>query len=1589
MGSRRSHRPLRARLTTLWVAVVVLSGLLVAPVAVATDPLPVAPGNTTAAPSTPGETQVATQSSTSFGIGDVFVAIGGGLVQWRLPDGTLNATLDTGLHGYGSDYTTGMAFDKLGNLYVTNFSAGAVTRFDKNGNRLDTFGTGYNSLPESIVFDAAGDAYVGQAGGTGDVLQFDGGGQPVATYNVPIDQRGSDWIDLAVDQCTMYYTSEGTRIKRFDVCANAVLADLTDVLTVAYALRIVPGGQGVLVADTTTIKLVDNFVGGGITRFYDAPNQDCWFALNLDPDGTSFWSADFCNSMVYKFDIASGVVLQSFSTQTPTRTVYGLVVNGEFSDARNRNCTSEDISLGQVGADTDQISIRYDPRYLVDESLANYTTQAQALMVGVRDRAVATLAEYRDQLGFTIPDWIRIEVRCKIVAFRGVPLLATEINAPGFTESDTLVQLRADELRTNLLGPTSSSPNTFWRTLVDHELYHAIWVKALAGLFPNQVDGLFRYRFLGDPSNSESSATLAQDLIAESDDAPRLPGSYLSSVFDWFSEPKTIEAGPDDPAKYQAAGFLQYLAERFGAGAALEPRAAAFLRAMVTDANGIDALAAAIGRRGQPDAVFAALRDYYIAALVHRAPNVSSTENSAYRFRDEISPHTGTSGTPPIYPVLQAPRVIESTLAAATFNQQSVGKAIGRVYVVNTLGGASTVRVTFTAPQGRFMNISRPKLAFVPIASDNAVFIDQRFMPDAPNAGAKSWVVPVAGQDRMAVIVVGGSSLARYSLKVENAGGISAIDLQKPTATNPAPAIESACPKPFITATVRPTVDGAFTDGLSRTAFTATLDGASVAVSQAYELTDTYVVVLRPTTMPAVGDHSIRVTFNGVTAPQVGQITVIQTTTCSTERDRSVRGALATLGQGQQATTTAAVAAGDVSASFSLAWTGSDFDLQLTSPSGRVITESTVAADVHVTQTSTTVQITVDAPEGGTWQLQATGASVPVPEPVTYDVVETGTAVRSELDATNAGGAGAPIVVRFSLTDDSAGLLGAAGEATVIDPAGQVRHFPLYDDGAHGDTSPNDGVYGAYVWATDLAGAYQLEVAVSGTRADGKAITRQESASLTLGPKVDTDVDGVADAAETLLGTNPTSGTDGAVDWDGDGVGLADELIAGTDYASWDTDAGGENDQSELAAGRDPRRAADDRTFPQVWLSTQAIDGSSAAISVATSDGTGQVRIYRVDDVSRTDLGLKPGTGSTFVDGPVVAGAYRYVALVVAADGSMSAPIVGPTLTLAADVTAPFVRISANDGVWAATDTNIRITFTDLSEPASHMRFAESETELQAAVWAPYRNPTTFIISSTAGRHIVYAQVRDPAGNVSNVASAIVDLALTDTTPPVSQAGSLDLVYASNTVTVPYTATDDASGVASVELWVRYRRNEAQTWAPYAMAVTGTSSPFTYTFANGDGNYEFYTIAVDNAGNREVAPTVADAATRRDAVDDPPDLTFGANAQKYSSSAPITLVGAGTAADDRSPVTVTWQLYGVKSNGQRQKLFNFKPATATDGAFDSRIEMFRLDDQRDGNWVSYDIDVKVTAGGQSVTRTTRIGIFVCDHGGSCTGQPLP
>ena len=253
--------------------------------------------------------------------GDVFIAVASGNTQWRRPDGTLIATLNNTTGGY----TTGMSFDENGNLYVTDFSSNAISVYDNFGVRIGTFGSGY-STPEMIVFDSSGNAYVTNVSGAG-IRKY----SPSGTFIQQYATGRSDFCDLSADQCVMLYTQEGPNILRYNVCTDASMTDFASGLGGnAYALRIRPNGEVLLANGGNVLRLNPS---GSVIQTYDVSGQDCWFALNLDPDHVSFWSADFCTADVFRIDIATGAVIFSFNTGTGGSTVYGLGVRGEITAA--------------------------------------------------------------------------------------------------------------------------------------------------------------------------------------------------------------------------------------------------------------------------------------------------------------------------------------------------------------------------------------------------------------------------------------------------------------------------------------------------------------------------------------------------------------------------------------------------------------------------------------------------------------------------------------------------------------------------------------------------------------------------------------------------------------------------------------------------------------------------------------------------------------------------------------------------------------------------------------------------------------------------------------------------------------------------------------------------------------------------------------------------------------------------------------------------------------------------------------------------------------------------------------------------------
>ena len=258
--------------------------------------------------------------------GDVFVSLQSGDVQWWRSDGTFVKTLKGVVPGKAE----GMGFDAAMNLYVTHHCAdatcrtgNAVERFTPKGTSMGVFGGGYNCNPTSISFDAGGTCYVGQADCTGDILAINAAGAKFASYDPVIEARGSLWIDLAPDGCTVFYTSSSPHVKRFNICAGVQLPDFATLPDTAFAVKALPDG-GFLVADNSVIVRLDS--DGGVVQTYDIPGQpDLWLSLDPSADG-AFWLANYGSSNVYKIDLATGAVLGSFNTGTPYFTVKAVAV---------------------------------------------------------------------------------------------------------------------------------------------------------------------------------------------------------------------------------------------------------------------------------------------------------------------------------------------------------------------------------------------------------------------------------------------------------------------------------------------------------------------------------------------------------------------------------------------------------------------------------------------------------------------------------------------------------------------------------------------------------------------------------------------------------------------------------------------------------------------------------------------------------------------------------------------------------------------------------------------------------------------------------------------------------------------------------------------------------------------------------------------------------------------------------------------------------------------------------------------------------------------------------------------------------------
>ena len=391
------------------------------------------------------------------------------------------------------------------------------------------------------------------------------------------------------------------------------------------------------------------------------------------------------------------------------------------------------------------------------------------------------------------------------------------------------------------------------------------------------------------------------------------------------------------------------------------------------------------------------------------------------------------------------------------------------------------------------------------------------------------------------------------------------------------------------------------------------------------------------------------------------------------------------------------------------------------------------------------------------------------------------------------------------------GVIGARVVATVADPAKRTLLVEMYDDGNHDDGEADDGVYGASYSATaagDTPG-------VDGRNPDGHGFGENDGVPTTVGSYTvsvvgisgvdrredeggfaidsvgDGDQDGLDDGWEKSVGLDPRDSGDWKADRDNDGLIELCEFRLGGDPLVGDTDTGGELDGSEATfdgvsciAETDPTDAIDDRVSALTGVSVRPAALSGVAhVEVtwgAPERGTlRSVDLYRSDNGGPWSLIVGGLVDQTYVDHAVLAGmayAYRVVPTVTDSSGidRRGTPVESSVVIATSDPYAPAGSVLINDGAEITTSLALALTITaddsvgdgDGSEamagtPAEllEMRFSLTD-DFTAVAWMPYTDHAdlTLPADTVPGDTVtVYAQFRDPSGNVSTTALGATD----------------------------------------------------------------------------------------------------------------------------------------------------------------------------------------------------------------------------------------
>lgn len=285
-------------------------------------------------------------------------------------------------------------------------------------------------------------------------------------------------------------------------------------------------------------------------------------------------------------------------------------------------------------------------------------------------------------------------------------------------------------------------------------------------------------------------------------------------------------------------------------------------------------------------------------------------------------------------------------------------------------------------------------------------------------------------------------------------------------------------------------------------------------------------------------------------------------------------------------------------------------------------------------------------------------------------------------------------------------------------------------------------------------------------------------------------------------------------------------------------------------------------------------NGAEATISAKITDlesGVAPVLI-NVDNVGsslQANNSIKSSSGIytwKFHVNQLVDGKYSFTISASDKAGNDADDLIGEIIV---DNTAPLGTFTVNEDQIATTDFNVKLNL-EVTDNLSGVEkvYISNENDLSKATELSYTDILDWQLPQLNGNYTVYVWLQDKAGNISNVP---LEDSISLIGNPISSAQKLADYQLNKEFNISYDSTQDE--IDYVELY--YRLNGGVEWTKYVTLANKegkfVQSPIKFT-ALEDGQYDFYTVATDKAGNKEDAPVdangiiIPDATTKVDTV---------------------------------------------------------------------------------------------------------------------------